>query len=266
MEEELKIYKFYSDKNIKEFWEQYWDRIKEDSDYIIDYNYYPFIPLKQYLKKGDRILEIGCGTGRVLKGLFNEGYNILGFDFDYNSLRSVNLRKKYPVFLADIINIPVRNDLFDVILCFGVLTCIEKESVREDIFKNIRAILKPDGIFIVSLINYNLLRKIQRCLLFKKFRKQKKHFYGWAANISDLTSILEKHFVILTKFPGRMREPIWRYAPFLRRVKNVDEKIARVDDKQYVLNFFGEGLFRLFNFLCPYTISGGTIFVCKNLK
>ena len=263
----MKTYKFYSDKSLKEFWQQYWSRVKEDSDSIIDYTNYPFSSLKKYSKKDSKILEIGCGTGRVLKGLYNEGYNVLGFDFDFSSLMSINQRKKYPVFLADILNIPVKDNSFDLALCFGVINSIEDEKSRVNILINIKKILKKDGIFIISLINYNLLRKMQRYLFsLRNIFKPHKHFYCWAASVSTLSSFLSEHFDVISKNPGRSRQPLWYYAPFLRGARDVDEKIARVDDKQYKLNFLGEGLFQLFNFLCPYAICGGTVFVCKNSK
>jgi SAM-dependent methyltransferase len=38
--------------------------------------------LKKYIKKDDKILEIGCGLGDNLKKLKKEGYNIIGIDKD----------------------------------------------------------------------------------------------------------------------------------------------------------------------------------------
>ena len=158
----MNIYKIYRTINVDEFWTNYWVRVSEDSDVIINYDYYPFTTLRDYLSRDMKILEIGCGTGRVLKGLANEKYDIVGCDLDFNSLESINANKKYRVFRSDIRNMPVRESTFDAVLCFGVLTCIEDISVIHRILSDINNILRNNGILIISLLNYNLLRKIQR--------------------------------------------------------------------------------------------------------
>ena len=259
----MNVYKIYRTMNVDEFWANYWIRVSEDNDFIVNYDYYPFTALRDYLSRDMKILEIGCGTGRVLKGLSNEKYNIMACDLDLNSLQSINAKKKYRVFRADLRNMPVKNSTFDAVLCFGVLTCIEDIHEIRRILNDISNILRDNGILIISLLNYNLLRKIQRFVFFIESLARRRYFYGWASSIIELEKLLKGHFEVIKRIPSISREPIWHNAPLFRGCKTIDEKIARVDDTRYQLNTLGEWLFKKINKINPFMISGSTTFICR---
>lgn len=252
-----------STEDIKEFWARYWGDVFEDADTIVDYEYYPFTLLKKYLKPGQKVLEAGCGTGRVLKGLCNEGYDIVGFDYDLGALKSINRRRYYPVFLADIQNVPLKSNSFDLVLCFGVVTCLQDEASIHNSLKEISNLLSENGVLIISLLNYNLLRRLQRYKGIVKGLFNTKHFHAWADSRRNLEALLVRDFEMVEMVPSLSRQPLYDYIPFLRKRHDVNRTLARVNDREYALNRPGETLFALLKRSFPYMISGSSTFVCK---
>ena len=255
--------KIYDNLNLRNFWSKYWQNVSEECDFIVNYEYYPFNLLKNYLKKDHLILEAGCGTGRVLKGLHNEGYRIIGFDYDIGALRIMNKVNQYSLFLGDIMNMPLKKETFDTVLCFGVVTCIEEIEAINKSLKEINFVLKSDGILIISLLNYNLSRRLHRLLGAVRGILGGRHFHCWADSLGNLEIFLSKEFKIIERAPSISRQPYYEMLSFFRSSEQIDRKLARVSDTEYKLNYFGESVFNISKKLFPYAISGSTTFVCS---
>ncbi|HJO94876.1 MAG TPA: class I SAM-dependent methyltransferase [Victivallales bacterium] len=108
--------------------------------------------VENYLKQGDKILDLGCGPGLYASRLAEKGFNVTGLDFSENS---INYAKNYALsenlsvnYICDsYLNLKFENE-FDVIILIycdlGALTELEREKV----LNNINKALKPGGIFI----------------------------------------------------------------------------------------------------------------------
>src|SRR3989338_3521285 len=71
----------YRNKNINEYWHDRWDQIPIDS-VMKNENIYPLKYANMTIQSQQgRILELGCGPGRLLRYYKNLGYNIVGVDF-----------------------------------------------------------------------------------------------------------------------------------------------------------------------------------------
>ena len=71
----------YRNKNINEYWHDRWDQIPIDS-VMKNENIYPLKYANMTIQSQQgRILELGCGPGRLLRYYKNRGYNIVGVDF-----------------------------------------------------------------------------------------------------------------------------------------------------------------------------------------
>ena len=58
---------------------EYWDRVSEEKEFTTPFQTKAF---GKYVKKKDRILDVGCGYGRTLNELQQEGFcNLVGIDF-----------------------------------------------------------------------------------------------------------------------------------------------------------------------------------------
>ena len=132
----------------------YWDRVAPEKRFSH--------PLRlewllQHLSSQARILDHGCGYGRVLDQLSEAGYgNAVGMDFSEKML--IQCRSKFPhltLVRNDGQTLPFRDRAFDAVLLFTVLTCIPSDDDQRGLLAEVRRILRPGGILYVSdlLIN-----------------------------------------------------------------------------------------------------------------
>jgi SAM-dependent methyltransferase len=113
----------------------------------------------RYLTRTDlEILEAGCGSGRVVKYLYDLGYQkIYGIELNQDAVNYINA--KFPelnIIQGDLLSMPYGNDKFDRILSYGVVEHFPKGL--DDPLQSIYNALKPGGIAIVTVPSYNTLR------------------------------------------------------------------------------------------------------------
>lgn len=74
------------------------------------------------LNKCKNILESGCGTGRWISSLDNENKKVFGLDYSFEMLKVSNHSKlNLNVVNADAVNIPFKDNLFDLIFCVNAV-------------------------------------------------------------------------------------------------------------------------------------------------
>jgi SAM-dependent methyltransferase len=107
------------------------------------------------IHKPHTFLEIGCGTGSVLKHLKNNtNLTLSGAEIYLTALRYA--RKRLPnvnFFQANVLNLPFEA-AYDYVAMFDVL-----EHIEEDILamKNVNKTLLPGGIFFISVPQYSFM-------------------------------------------------------------------------------------------------------------
>ncbi len=111
----------------------------------------------KYFKRQDRILDIGCGTGRTTFGLYMQGYKkITGLDLSeemLNKAREINKKLGINIVLIEgnALDMDFAEETFDkALFSFNGLMQIPKRENRLKALKEIRRILKKDGIFIFT--------------------------------------------------------------------------------------------------------------------
>lgn len=108
---------------------------------------------------GGPVLELGCGTGRVLRPLAEAGYSVIGLDRDPDMLAHPNLQNlpNTQLIQADMTDFDLGKQFPLIILpcnTFSTLTAPQ----RQDLTKCIKKHLSPGGIFAASMPNPNLLK------------------------------------------------------------------------------------------------------------
>jgi SAM-dependent methyltransferase len=104
---------------------------------------------------GSLVLELGCGTGRVLFALAEAGYNVHGVDVSLPMLRVLRRiarerRLDAPVIQADARLLPFRG-VFDAVLApFSIITYAVDGHALRKFFTSARDALRPGGIFVVD--------------------------------------------------------------------------------------------------------------------
>jgi len=147
--------------------------------------------LKQHVSPGDRILDLGCGNGRLSALLKDQNINYLGVDF---SQKLINIAKNlYPELKfeqADALNLPFPDNYFDKIISIAVLHHIPSTRMRVQFLKQVERTLKPKGLLVISVWNlwprpsfFNLFFKYTLLKLIGKSGLDFKDvFYPWKNN------------------------------------------------------------------------------------
>ncbi|MFN2578822.1 MAG: class I SAM-dependent methyltransferase [Pyrinomonadaceae bacterium] len=109
--------------------------------------------LRQHLSPGSRVLDLGCGYGRVLGLLFDEGYqNLIGLDPAPAMIALA--RERFPAIefaeLTSAPDLPLPDTSVDATIMFSVLTCVPTDEGQRAIVNEVRRVLKPAGLLYIS--------------------------------------------------------------------------------------------------------------------
>ena len=152
---------------------EYWNMVAKDKKFSTPFQMDIY---KEYVDKDKKILDIGCGYGRTLKELYDNGYtNLYGIDFSKEMINLAN--SLYPYINFNIISgnkLDYEDNSFDSVILLAVLTCIPDNSNQLDLINDIYRILKNDGILYINdfLLNYSEMY-LER---YKKYKD--KYMYG----------------------------------------------------------------------------------------
>ncbi|MBX9830406.1 class I SAM-dependent methyltransferase [Candidatus Babeliales bacterium] len=132
------------------------------------------ITLKYLPAKNLKILEAGCGIGRVSKYLDGKGFSNLE-SIEINPAPVAWLNKTFPalkVVQGDLLSMPYPENSFDVVLSYGVVEHFPQgpDQAMEAMFK----ILKPGGTLIITVPSYNHVRRVTYWL-----KKIDPRMWGW---------------------------------------------------------------------------------------
>ncbi len=135
----------------------YWDKAASRKEFTTPFQMDSF---KTIVSKDSVILDVGCGYGRTMNELYQEGFwNICGIDFSQKMIEKG--KSLYPHFDLKQYNtiFPFEDNAFDAVVLVAVLTCIVKNDDQEQLMGEIQRVLKPKGILYV---NDFLINKDQR--------------------------------------------------------------------------------------------------------
>ena len=127
----------------------YWNRIGATKTFAHPVN---LERLKELVPPTARIVEFGCGYGRVLGILFDHGYrNLVGFDPAPAMIAEA--RKRVPDVTLNTFStprIPLPDGSSDAVILFAVLTCVPGDDAQRAIVGEIERVLRPDGLLYIS--------------------------------------------------------------------------------------------------------------------
>lgn len=110
------------------------------------------------------ILELGCGTGRILLPFLEVGLDVTGLDRDENMLavlreKSKSIGQSPCILQADMAAFHLQQRFALIILPCNTLSTLE-DATRLNMFDRVSEHLTPGGIFATSLPNPNLLASL----------------------------------------------------------------------------------------------------------
>lgn len=156
------------------------------------------------VKPEDEILEVGCGGGHILK-MFPEA-NLTGLDVSgcmlekaRNNLTGYNVQ----LLKGEMHELDLADQTFDKVICSEVLEHVEHP---EEILKQIRRVLKPGGIAVITLPNDNMIRQIQSVIRYSGLSKlpvfnriawggDEYHLHIW--KVREMRTMISNHLTLL---------------------------------------------------------------------
>jgi SAM-dependent methyltransferase len=134
--------------------------------------------LKEEMPREGRILDVGCGTGRHLLALSDNGRRVVGMDLsehmlDISAAKLERAEVAARLVRADMRNpLPFRNGSFDGAICmFSTLGLIPSGAERVEFVREVRRVLKPGGVFAFHVHNrwHNLVSGWGRLWLLRTY-------------------------------------------------------------------------------------------------
>ncbi len=153
---------------------EYWESVSDTKNFTTPLQTEEF---QKYIDQQDIVLDVGCGYGRALNLLYQNGYhNLIGMDFSEGMIGRG--RSTYPYLDLRVMkpgNIALADSSVDAVILFAVLTCIVSNEEQKALIREIRRVLKPGGILYV---NDFLLNQDERNLARYAQYKEKYGVYG----------------------------------------------------------------------------------------
>ena len=154
-------------------------------DAAIAYEHLHRYALAARLAEGKRVLDLASGEGYGANMLAAAALSVVGLEIDDAAVQ--HARKKYKrenleFVTGSVTNTPLREDAFDLAVCFEAIEHVEDQ---EKLISEAKRMLKPDGLFVVSTPNKDVYRHESaednpfhvRELEFEEFRSLLRQFF-----------------------------------------------------------------------------------------
>jgi cyclopropane fatty-acyl-phospholipid synthase-like methyltransferase len=144
---------------------QYYNDLMGDYSSIVNCTH---LILSKYVPKGSSLLEIGCGTGNILKSL-EDTYDVAGLDIAPAMLAQAKKQlPKVPLYNEDMRSFRI-NKQYDAILCiFDSINHLTKFSDWKKTFAQVDKHLQKDGTFIFDMNTQKRLESLSSLPTFAK--------------------------------------------------------------------------------------------------
>jgi len=118
-------------------------------------------------RRRDRVVDLGTGTGRVLRAVAPEFEEAVGVDFSAASLRGHaerlpdDLRTKVTWRQADATATGLEGGVADVVTCVQLLQHLPTDELRDALVAEARRILRPGGLLVLTCYGFNVVHRLR---------------------------------------------------------------------------------------------------------
>lgn len=239
--------------NNKDYWTKRWGDIPADAP-MENLGVYPLKYAQMTVKdKAGKMLEAGCGAGRILRYYHDRGYDIIGIDFiDVAISKLKEIDPTLQAEVGDITNLRFADHSFKYVLAFGLYHNLQ-HGLDKAILETHR-VLEKDGLVCASFRADNIQTKLTDYLADRKAKKRggesmTRSFHKMNLTRSEYEQIFScAGFVIDFIGPVENMPILYKFAIFRScSHREFDENKARMEG--YRLSWFGQ---RLQNFLMRF--------------
>lgn len=172
--------------------------------------------LYKYLKKGDNILDLCCGTGHIAKYFEDEGFNVFGIDGSKAMLFYAEENAKKSRFYQMDARDFTLEESFKAITCnFDSINHILNEEDLLKVFKNVYNHLKDDGVFYFDILSHHVFLN---------------------AGLQDMAEIEDDSvFIIKSKYykKGNDEKLVYNLTYFIKEQDNWNRYDSQIYEKYY---------------------------------
>lgn len=255
------------DNNTKRAWQKNWQ--PHEVERLLEIFDYPRVKKQielylKYLPKNERILEGGCGLGPYLIYLRNQGYDVIGVDYNKGPIRKI---KEYdssiPAEVMDVRRLSFKDGYFGGYLSLGVIEHFVEGP--QQAIKEANRVLKTGGIFIVQVPVMNIflalkypIELLRRSSFLRRVLGKEKKVYYWQQyfKASRLRAILEQEgFDILETVPMDHEHSIISFSDIFRDKKSYDG----ANSAGLVLSEFCEKYL-------PWSAAANMVLICRKAR
>ena len=245
----------YRSENVKEYWAARWGDIPADVP-MDNAHVYPLKYSEMTVRgKDGRILEAGCGAGRILRYYHQHGYDIVGMDYidvAINKLKAIDSTLQAEI--GDITALHYADQSFKYVLAFGLYHNLEHD-LDKAVSETYR-VLENGGAVCASFRADNIQTRVTDWLAERKSKKAGKATNQNAFHKMNLSKGEFAHMFIRAGFKIEFIGPV-ENMPFLykfkafraRSHKRFDENRARAEG--YRLSWLGRTLQNLMMRMMP---------------
>lgn len=104
------------------------------------------------ISEKDKVLDLGCGNGRFYSSFEKRRIDYFGIDFSSKLIEIA--KEKYPsgnFSIGDALDLKFQNDFFDKVYAIAILHHMPEEKLRIKLIKEVKRVLKKQGLFILTV-------------------------------------------------------------------------------------------------------------------
>ncbi len=108
----------------------------------------------EFIENDEKVLDLGCGNGRLYELLKEKGVDYWGVD--NNSILIERAKENFPdVYfqLGEMVDLDLPDNTFDAVFCIAVFHHIPGRRLRKKALKEMHRVMKKDGVLIMTVWN-----------------------------------------------------------------------------------------------------------------
>lgn len=266
-----KIYKKVA-KNSTSGGTAYWKDKDFDEHLKLTYHQTTYLYFIKNYPPPRKILDAGCGIGRLVIPLAQAKYDTTGIDIEGEALDRI---KEYyssdtlALIEGDIFNMVFPDNTFDTILSMGVLELFEDPVIQKKaIMEHIR-VLKDDGIFMITIPQISFVRflfhlpYIKLLSMVRFFKRKKEYFTRYYYGQGEFQKIIENcGLKVIDIVYDDLLEPY----NFGLTIDYPINRLFREEDIPFMANKLGNKVFKFLWNIHPKLVCAGFGFICQKEK
>ena len=183
--------------------------------------------VEPYLKSGDRILDLACGTGTFSTMLKLKGFDSYGLDLSEEIIEIANEKKKInhldiPFYVADMTSFNL-DTKFDVITCFfDSVNFLDNKSKIKKMFDKVHQHLNDNGYFIFDIASNELFNEYDGNEIHKDYQT---FFIDW---VTTRNNNILKHNIKIKDVDEVFEENYYEYFYDIKDVLDKRFKVVKI--------------------------------------